>query len=212
MAIHSERVEHYLEALAQSEDGQLEALTRLGRERGFPIVGPQVGRLLEQLVHMLAARSIFELGSGFGYSTLWFARALPHDGVIHHTDGDSKNSLEAQQHLAAAGLIDRCRFHVGDAVQILRSQPADDRFDIVFCDIDKHGYPEAYQEMIRRVRVGGAIVIDNLIWSGKVADPHVQDAATAGIREYHRLMWSNPDFLSSLLPIRDGVGLHLRLR
>jgi predicted O-methyltransferase YrrM len=212
MAIHSERLENYLEVLAQPGDEQLAELTRHGRERGFPIVGPQVGRLLEQLVRVLGARSIFELGSGFGYSTLWFARALPADGVVHHTDGDGQNSLEAQQHLAAAGLIDRCRFHVGDAVQILRAQPEAERFDIVFCDIDKHGYPDAYREMVRRVRIGGVIVIDNLIWSGKVADPLVHDESTEAIREYHRLMWGNSDFLSSLLPLRDGVGLHLRLR
>ena len=168
--------------------------------------------MLEQLVHMLQARRIFELGSGFGYSTLWFARALPDDGIIHHTDGSEENSLEAREHLRRAGLIDHCHFHIGDAVEKLRAQPEGAEFDILFCDIDKHGYPEAYEEMIRRVRVGGAIVIDNLIWSGKIVDPEVQDESTEGVRKYHRLMWANPDFLSSLLPIRDGVGLHLRLR
>ncbi|HEX9641572.1 MAG TPA: O-methyltransferase [Candidatus Krumholzibacteria bacterium] len=212
MSIHDPALEAYLERLAAPSDSKLAAMTRSGRERGFPIVGPQVGRFLEQQARAIGAEKIFELGSGFGYSTLWFARGMRPDGVIHHTDGDPKNSEEARRHLEEAGFADRVRFHVGDAVEILRGQPAGELFDIVFCDIDKHGYPEAAEEMVRRVRVGGLIIIDNLIWSGKVVDAAVQDPDTEGIRRYQQLMWQNSDFLSSLLPIRDGVGLHLRLK
>jgi caffeoyl-CoA O-methyltransferase len=212
VSIHDDGLEAYLETLATPGDALLRELTVHGRERGFPIVGPQVGRFLQQLATGLHARRIFELGSGFGYSTLWFARGLATNGVVHHTDGDEDNSRQAREILQRAGLAERVRFHVGDAVQILRGLAEPESFDIVFCDIDKHGYPEAFTVMRERVRVGGFIVTDNLIWDGKVVDASIQDPDTRGIRDYTRLAWGDPDFLSSMLPIRDGVGLHLRLR
>jgi caffeoyl-CoA O-methyltransferase len=210
--LFSPLLEGYLEALAEPEDLLLQEMTREGRRRGFPIVGPQVGRFLEALARALGARRIFELGSGFGYSTIWFARALPNGGVIHHTDGAQANSAQAREYLWRAGLSPKVVFHVGDAIEILRKLEDPEPFDIVFCDIDKHQYPDALDVMRQRVRVGGAIVIDNLIWGGKVADSKVRDADTEGVRQYTRRMWSDGDFLSALLPIRDGVGLHLRLR
>lgn len=211
MAIHDPQLEDYLERLARPDDPLLRELTDHGRERGFPIVGPQVGRFLFQLAAGMKARRVFELGSGFGYSTLWFARAVTGDGVVHHTDGDPHNSEQARALLSRAGLAGRVQFHVGDAVEVLETLDDPEPFDIVFCDIDKHGYPRAYQAMRRRVRVGGYIVIDNLIWDGKVVDEAAADPDTEGIREYTRRMWSDDDFVSSLLPVRDGVGLHLRV-
>ncbi len=211
MTIFEPSVDAYLQQLGTPTDELLAELTEEGRRRGFPIVGPQVGRFLEQLARGIGARRIFELGSGFGYSTLWFARALPPGGIIHHTDGDPSNSERAREVLRRAGMVDRVIFHVGDARKILRDLADPDPFDIVFCDIDKEQYPEAFEIMRSRVRVGGFIVTDNLLWSGKVADPALRDEETEGIRTYTRRVWSDPDFLSSLLPIRDGVGLHLRL-
>lgn len=212
MAIHSDALESYLEELATPADAVLREMTQVGRERGFPIIGPQVGRFLQQLAAGIGARRIFELGSGFGYSTLWFAKGLAEGGVIHHTDGDEANAEQAREYLTRAGVVERVRFHVGDAVGILRALEDTEPFDIVFCDIDKHGYPQAYEEMRTRVRVGGFVVIDNLIWSERILDASRTDADTEGIRAYTRAMWNDPDFLSSMLPIRDGVGLHLRLR
>ena len=212
MSIHHDDLEAYLEALALPEDPLLVEMTRYGRERGFPIIGPQVGRFLEQLTRSIGARRIFELGSGFGYSTLWFALALPDDGTIHYTDSDPENSQLAYNYLEKAGVIDKVHFHMGDARTILAELDDKEPFDIVFCDIDKDGYPDALPLMKERVRVGGFIVIDNLIWDEKVVDPDQIDPATEGIRSYTETMWADPDFLSSLLPIRDGVGLHLRLR
>jgi predicted O-methyltransferase YrrM len=212
MTIHDSRLEDYLEELAMPQDGLLRELTDYGREQGFPIVGPQVGRFLQQLATGMRARRVFELGSGFGYSTLWLAHGLSDDGIIHHTDGDPARSEKARELLTRAGFVDRVRFHVGDAVEILETLEDSEPFDILLCDIDKHAYAEAYEAMRPRIRVGGYIVIDNLIWDGKVCDPSVRDADTEGVREYIERMWNDPDFLSSLLPIRDGVGLHLRLR
>jgi predicted O-methyltransferase YrrM len=211
MGIHPEDLEHWLRTRAAPSDEILRRAGEEGRRRGFPIVGPQVGRLLEQLARGWSARRIFELGSGFGYSTLWFCRALPPDGVIHHTEGDPANSARARELLTEAGHVDRVRFHVGDALHILETLEDREPFDILFCDVDKHQYPAAWRLMAERVRTGGIIVTDNLVWGGAVADPAAGDPETEGIREYCRLAWSDGRFLSSLMPVRDGVGLHLRL-
>lgn len=202
-------VARWLRRLADvPSDPVLEEMHRVAEAGDFPIIGPEVGRLLAQLVRMIGARRVFEMGSGFGYSTLWIARALPEDGVVFHTDGDPANSALARDFLRWAGVLDRVTFLSGDACALLRRRS--ERFDMIFCDVDKEQYPAAYEAMRGRVREGGAIVTDNLLWNGRVAAGD-SDAATAAIREYIRLMWNDGAFLSSLLPIRDGVGVSLRV-
>ena len=190
-------------------DPVLDDMHREAAERGFPIVGPEVGRLLFQMARLTGARRIFEIGSGFGYSTLWFARALEDGGRIYHTDGDGENTRKAREYLDRAGVLDRAVFSTGDASEILAKTPGE--FDIIFMDIDKDQYPEGYKVLRDRVKVGGMVVVDNLVWSGRVAEGE-DDPDTAGIREYLRLMWSDPDFMSSLMPVRDGVGLSVRIK
>ena len=209
MPVIDPQVAGWLDQLAQVEgDPILDEMHALAAERGFPIVGPQVGRLLAQVARMLSARRIFEMGSGFGYSTLWFARAVAPGGRVFHTDGDPANTEQARRFLERAGVVDRVELLTGDARELLDG--VEGEFDIVFCDIDKHQYPSAYERFAERVRVGGAVIIDNLIWSGRVAAGDAEKSSQ-GIREYVQRMWSDPRFLSSLLPVRDGVGLHLRI-
>jgi predicted O-methyltransferase YrrM len=203
-------VQKWLRALAEVPgDPILDAMHREAAERKFPIVGPEVGRLLFQLARMSCAERIFEMGSGFGYSTLWFARALPSSGRVHHTDGDAKNTQTGRAYLERAGVHDRVVFTTGDAREILKDTPGE--FDIVFMDIDKEQYPSGYHTFKDRVKMGGLVIVDNLIWSGRVAAKD-RDAATQGVREYIELMWQDPRFISSLLPVRDGVGVSLRVR
>lgn len=190
-------------------DPVLEEMHRIAEACGFPIVGPEVGRVLAQLVRFTEAKRVFEMGSGFGYSTLWLARALESGATVTHTDTDPANTATARDFLAWAGVVDRVTFLVGDACELLRA--SSDRYDLIFCDIEKEQYPAAYALMRERVRVGGVIAVDNLLWSGRVA-AGATDATTSGVREYIRLMWGNQDFLSSLLPVRDGLGISLRLR
>jgi len=205
-----EDVQTWLRGLAEvSGDPLLDAMHREATERRFPIVGPEVGRLLYQLARLSGAERIFEMGSGFGYSTLWFARALPSAGRVHHTDGDATNTAKARAYLERAGLHDRVVFTTGDAREILKDTPGE--FDIVFMDIDKDQYPSGYQVFKDRVKMGGLVIVDNLIWSGKVAGGE-KDPATQGVREYLDLMWHDPRFISSLMPVRDGVGVSLRVR
>lgn len=205
-----EDVKDWLRGMADVEDDPVLAdMHAEAKERGFPIVGPEVGRLLFQLATVSGARRIFEMGSGFGYSTLWFARAVGPEGRVYHTEGDESNTQKARDYLTRAGVADRVQFGTGDAREIL--QATDGTFDIVFMDIDKDQYPGAYRLFRDRVKVGGLVIVDNLVWSGKVA-AGVRDDMTDGIREYLDLMWSDDRFLSSLMPVRDGVGLSLRVK
>lgn len=179
------------------------------RARGFPIIGPLVGRLCETLARGIGARTVFEMGSGFGYSTLHFARAVGAQGKVVHTDGDAAMSDEAKEWLAKAGVAKRVDFRVGDARDLLRRDTG--TYDVVFIDVDKHQYPDCFKLGRDHLRVGGLLITDNTLWSGKAYDPSAKDKDTKGVREYNRLAFSDPDFLSTLVPLRDGVTVSLRV-
>lgn len=209
MDIVAPAIAKVLDRLQPSPDAVLEQMRLSGEGRAFPIVGPLVGRLCEQLARSIAARRVFELGSGFGYSTAWFARAVGSKGTVIHTENDVALSQEAQGWMKKARASRRVDFRLGDACDLLA---ADRRLnDVVFCDIDKKDYPAAWALARKRVRVGGLIITDNTLWQGTVARAPV-DAASRGVQEYNRLAFSDHAFLSTLIPIRDGVTVSLRLR
>ncbi len=127
-----------------------------------------------------------------------------------HTDGDAKKSADAKGYLKQAGLEPRVHFEVGDAIAILKKYPGP--FDVVFCDIDKHGYPEALELMRSRVRVGGYIITDNTLWSGRVTQPAAkQNADTKGVVKYNQTAFTAPDLLTTIVPLRDGVAVSLKI-
>ncbi len=208
MEIVARPIEEYLQRVTPPRDAVVQEMERLGEARRFPIVGPLVGRLLFLLARSAGARSVFECGSGFGYSACWFARALPPGGRVVLTDGSADNCAAARDFLDRAGLLDRAFIEQGNALQILNRSPGP--FDIIFCDIDKRDYPRVYPLMKPRLRPGGLFVCDNMLWSGKVAAKD-QDDDTRGVRELTRLLYADPDLHTTLLPLRDGVSISLRL-
>ena len=175
------------------------------RTRDIPIVGPAVATLLSVLAQSIAARRVFELGSAIGYSTAFFAQAVGPEGRVFYTDGGEKNAAEARGYLQRLGLLDRVEMRVGEAVGLLKATPGE--FDVVFIDIDKDGYPEALEAAAPRVRPGGYLLADNVLWSGKVVDASIGDAATLGIREFNRRLFARDDFSSVIVPLRDGVAI-----
>lgn len=208
-------VEHYLTSLAEVEHGDevLREMEARAAEHGFPIVGRATGRFLELAARAISARRVMELGSGYGYSAYWFARAVGPDGEVVCTDGDPANAEQAAGYLARAGLWDRVRYRVGDALDGLAAE--DGEFDVVYCDVDKDGYPACWQAARERIRVGGLWLCDNVIWSGHVAtgtDREGLPGATAAIREHNRLVAEDDRFVGSIVPIRDGVMAALRVR
>lgn len=184
-----------------------------GAERDFPIIGRLVGVAVELLARSVGAGRVFELGSGFGYSAYWFARAVGPGGEVHATDGDAANEPKALDYLSRAGLADPIRWHVGDAVETLGA--VEGEFDVVYNDIDKEGYPDAWRAARERIRLGGLYLCDNVLWSGAVADPagdHGRDPkTTSAILEHNRMIAEDERFASSIVPTRDGVFVALRV-
>ena len=210
----TEEVQQYLADLAERQhaDGVLDEMEAYAGERGFPIVGRAVGRFLELAARGVDARRVMELGSGYGYSAYWFARAVGAHGEVVCSDGDEENASLAERHLTAAGIWDRVRFHVGDALEVFATQPGE--FDVVYCDVDKHGYPDCWRTARERVRVGGVYICDNVLWGGNVATGRDREGFagwTAAIQEHNRLVAEDERYVSSIVPIRDGVMLALRV-
>jgi caffeoyl-CoA O-methyltransferase len=212
--VHPE-VERYMRALQdRHDDAVLLAMEKEAEERNFPIVNRLVGVTLEVLARAIRARRIFELGSGYGYSAYWFARAVGAGGEVHCSDGDAANERKAADYLGRARLWERIRFHVGDAVEQLASVKGE--FDIVYNDIDKQGYPAAWRAACERIRVGGLYICDNVLWSGRVAEPPPRDDArqaelTAAITVHNGLVSGDTRYLSTIVPTRDGVLVAIRL-
>ncbi len=210
MDITDPRIDAYMRSLqARHDEPVLLEMEEEGARRGFPIVGRNVGVTLELLARSIGAQRVFELGSGFGYSAYWFARAVGPEGEVHCTDGDPENEVSAADYLSRAGLVDRIRYHVGDAVTWLEQTEA--TFDVIYDDIDKQGYPEAWRAARDRIRLGGLYVCDNVLWSGRVPqDGEPPDDVTEAIREHNEMIAGDERFVSSILPIRDGVMVALR--
>ena len=198
-------VEAWLGKVAPAREGVLAEMEAYGRERGFPLVGPLVGRVLHLLAATAKAKRVFECGSGYGYSAMWFADAVGPDGEVFLTDGDPELTARSREYLGRAGLEGRCRFLTGEAVDWLAKTPG--TFDIVFVDIDKKGYPASLETTLPKLRPGGLLITDNVLWSGKVADAKKRDAETAAIRKYVRALYARPDLETTILPLRDGVAV-----
>jgi predicted O-methyltransferase YrrM len=198
-------VEDYLYSVLPERDATLRDMEAEAAARNIPIVGPAVGRLLYQLAGLIKARTVFEMGSAIGYSTIWWARAVGEGGHVIYTDGSRKNADEARRNLERAGVLDRVTIKVGDALEILSEQK--EAFDIVFNDVDKEDYPRAFRVAAPRVRKGGLFVTDNVLWSGKVGQPADKaDADTKAILELNRVLYGASDFMTTIIPLRDGVA------
>ena len=206
-AVVSPKIDRYLEGLLAEKDPVLREMEKLGRSRDFPIVGPQVGRVLYILAKLTGAKRVFEMGSGFGYSAYWFAKAMPAGGRVYQTEGSEQNSRQAQDFFRQGGLSKKTEFLVGDALQLIDRVKGP--LDIVFIDMDKENYPAAFKKAKKRIRKGGLILADNTLWFGKVLEGPC-DPQTKGILEFTRLLFNDPDFFATILPIRDGVAVGYR--
>jgi predicted O-methyltransferase YrrM len=211
MDIVDPRIEAYTASLhARYDEPVLLEMEAEAHERGFPIVGRNVGVTLWALAASIDARRVFELGSGYGYSAYWFAKATGAEGEIHLTDGDAANERKAADYLGRAGVWDRMRYHVGDALTSFAA--VDGEFDVVYDDIDKHGYPDAWRAARERVRVGGLYICDNTLWYGRVPpDGEPPDDVTDAIREHNASVAADERYVTTILPIRDGVLVALRI-
>ena len=212
------KVENYLYAMLPERSGVLQEIERQAKERDIPIVGPAVGRLFYQYARLIDAKTVFEMGSAVGYSTIWWAMALGEGGKVHYTDGSRKNADEARRYFEQAGVANRIEVHVGDALEVLSERK--EKFDILFCDIDKHDYPRAARMATERVRQGGLFITDNTLWRGDVSyaagnpdmkPEHEPDRNTLAIVAFNELVYKSPDWFTTIVPLRDGVTVALKI-
>ena len=199
------QVRDYLDSLVPPRPPEMQAMEEYARQTNFPIIGPASGYLCYQIARMIGARRVFELGSGYGYSTAWFAQAVQENGggEVHHVVWSDDLSQKARQHLGALGFGDIIRYRVSEAVQALRETSGP--FDIIFNDIDKHGYPASLPVIDEKLRSGGVLIIDNMLWHGGVFDDSDHSPDTEGVREFTRLITTSPGWIASLVPVRDGL-------
>jgi len=202
---YKKQLADYLNNLVPERPSEVQKMEAYAEEHGFPIIGPACGQLCYQVARMIGARRVFELGSGYGYSTAWFARAVQENGggEVHHVVWDEELSQRARRHLDALGYGDLIRYHVSEAVQALRETPGP--FDLIFSDINKSGYPDSLPAAEAKLRPGGVFIVDNMIWSGRVWDENNQEPSTQSIRTLTEQITNSPNWIVSLIPIRDGL-------
>lgn len=211
MDILSPQISEYLENLIPPRSPELQKMEAYAAERDFPIIGPICGHLCYQMAKTLGAKRIFEMGSGYGYSTAWFARAVYENGggEVCHVVWDEELSTKARVYLKNLGFEAIIQYTVGEAVQAL--QAAQGPFDIIFMDIDKQDYARAIPVIHDKLRAGGLLIVDNILWSGRIFDEKDQSPATNAIREATGMLSNNDRWLTSILPIRDGLLVATKL-
>jgi len=204
-AISYDVVQDYLTTLVPPREPEMQEMEAYAEKNDFPILGPACGYYCYQLARMLNAKSVFELGSGYGYSTAWFAKAVKENGggIIHHTVWDEELSSMAKDHLSKLGYGEMVQYHNAEAVETLRQRPGP--FDIIFNDIEKAGYPDSLPVIKEKLRSGGVLIIDNMLWSGRIFDVKNNDASTVAIRTFTTSITSDSGWIVSLAPVRDGM-------
>jgi caffeoyl-CoA O-methyltransferase len=198
-------IQTYLTSLVPPRPAEMQVMEAYAEKTNFPIIGAAAGYACYQTARMIGVKSVFEMGSGYGYSTAWFARAVQENGggVVHHTVWDEKLSNMAREHLTKLGYAKLMQYHVAEAVETLRQTPGP--FDLIFNDIEKEAYPESLPLIKEKLRSGGVLIIDNLLWSARIFNEADKSKATEAIRKFTCDITSDPDWIVNLLPIRDGV-------
>src|SRR5260370_3697589 len=195
-------VEDYLYAMLPPRDEVLAEMEVYASKNNVAIVGPAVARVLYQLATISGAKKIFEMGSAIGYSTVWWARAVGQGGRVVYTDGDPKRAEKARRYFDRAGVSQRIKVRVGDALEFLSEEK--ETYDIIFNDVDKIDYPRVFRLALPPLRSRGLFITDNVLWRGRRTNPH-PDATTSAILELHKLIYYSPDLFTTIFPLSDGV-------
>ena len=199
-------IEQYCEAHTTAES---QTLQQLARETNLKMLMPQMlsgkiqGRLLTMLVELIKPKTILELGTFTGYSAICMAQGLPENGLLVTIDGNPEVESLARKYFKISGLEEKIRFIVGDALQIIPDLNI--CFDMAFIDADKEQLSDYYSMVMEKISPGGVIVVDNILWYGKVVDPTQNDRVTQKICQFNELVQADNRVTNVLLPLRDGV-------
>src|SRR5947209_15594168 len=202
-------IDEYIDGLAKRGDGALRGGERKREEEGWPICGPAEGSLPHTPARAIRARRILQLGTAIGYSGTWLARALPDDGELVTVEHNPETAAIARKNMEKTGVATKVKILVGDAQGILKDLKGP--FDYIFNDIDKAGYPAVLDPAIVRLRVGGVLVTDNVPWGGDVARKD-RSSETQAIRNYNERLAKDSRMIASIVPLRDGVSVALKVR
>ncbi|MGH9599259.1 MAG: O-methyltransferase [Terracidiphilus sp.] len=214
-------VDDYIGGLLAPADRELQAALRANKKAGLPPIG--VSRLQGKFLHLLArivqARRILEIGTLGGYSTIWFARALPKGGRIVTLELDPHHAEVARANLRNVRVLSRVDLRLGPALDSLAALAAEgaDPFDLIFIDADKPGNPRYFEWALKLARPGTVIVVDNVVRDGKVADGKSRDAEVKGTRLMFKMMAAEPRVSATALQMvgtkgYDGFAMAVVLR
>ena len=201
-------IETYLKELSPVEDPIIEEMETLAEQMDFPIIGSLVGKFLYQITKISKAKKIFELGSGFGYSAYWFSKALENEGYVFCTEISEDNHKIALNFLKKSEYSGNIKFEVGDGLSILKQQK--EKFDIILNDIDKEYYPDVIEIAAKKLSPGGLLITDNMLWFGRVLS-NDKTPSTIGVKKFTEIILSRKDFITTIIPIRDGISISLKI-
>lgn len=219
MSVLTADVARFVRAIGPPHDEIQAEMAARADDQEFPIIGPEAGGVLRLLARLTDARRVFEFGSGFGYSASWFLRGMSEGGEVVLTEFDATELEMAREFFGRAGLLDRARFEEGDAVAIVDDYEGP--FDLVLVDHQKHRYAEAFERVREKVRVGGAVVADNMMLGpidfdalldhaegGELGDVN---ADTRGIAAYLDTVRADDAFETVVLPVGSGLAVSTRI-
>ena len=205
-------IERYLSGLNRAADEVLAEIARDGEQQDLPLVDAEVGALLRVLATAIGATRILEVGTCIGYSGIWLAGALPKDGMLFTLEMNEERANIAKANFAKAGLSDRVSVMVGDAQ--LKIVKLAGPFDLIFQDGAKPLYNTLLDPLVERLRPGGLLVTDNVLWDGKVVPGYLPAAATdedtRAIATYNERVNTHPQLLTATVPLRDGVSISVK--
>jgi caffeoyl-CoA O-methyltransferase len=208
MEFIDEELQRYAEDHTSPES---ELLHKVNRQTYLNVMKPRMlsghlqGRLLSMFSHMIRPKQILEVGTYTGYSALCLAEGLQEDGTLHTIDINEELEDTVRGYIKEAGLSGSVKYYIGNALEIIPT--IDATFDLVFIDADKYNYATYYDLVIDRVRSGGYIIADNVLWSGKVLEKYRRklDEDTAALLDYNKKVLDDPRVENILLPVRDGL-------
>lgn len=211
----TDRLYDYLLSVSLREPEILQALRQ--ETANHPMsqmqIAPDQGQFLQLLVRLMGAKKALEIGVFTGYSSLAVALSLPPDGKLIACDVSEEYTATARRYWALAGVADKIDLRIAPALETLDQLLAEGQantFDFAFIDADKSNYSNYYERALALVRPGGLIAIDNVLWSGQVADPQVQDNRTTAIRTFNQSLYQDERISLSMLAIADGLTLALK--
>lgn len=208
----SAELQAYVEQHTQPES---DLLHKINRETHLSILSPRMlsghlqGRVLSMLSHMVKPKNILEIGTYTGYSALCLAEGLQSDGKLVTIDMNEELESKVRAYFKDSGYGDKIDFIVGNAQEIIPTLSY--KWDIVFVDADKQSYTKYFEQTLPQLKKGGFMIIDNVLWSGKVADKTKDDKVTEAIRDFNRMIHESKEVENVLFPIRDGLMILRKL-